>query len=116
MEQVVDDEVASHRAGRVQLFHVAGEEVGDVAALKNEEHQPVDAGDDVVHAEGRVVRIVLGPYLPAIPDAIVGLVEGVVEGDDDGQQPGDCCQDLVSDDGVLAVAIALREWIDYSVY
>ncbi len=56
---------------------------------------PVDAGDDVVHLEGGVIRIVLTPYPTTSPDAIVRGVEGVVDGDDDGQKPGDGCQNLV---------------------
>lgn len=56
---------------------------------------PVDASDDVVHPERGVESIVLLPYLPTSPDAIMGLMEGVVDGDDDGQQPGDGSQDLV---------------------
>lgn len=75
---------------------------------------PVDASDDVVHSEGRVVVVILPPYLTSWPDAIVGAVEGIVKGHDDSQQPGDDSQDLVSDDGVLGVGFALGEGIDYS--
>lgn len=74
---------------------------------------PIDAGDDMIHSEGRLVVIVLPPDLTSWPDAIVGAVERVVERDDDGEQPGNGGQDLVRDDRVLGVGFALGEGIDY---
>lgn len=53
-------------------------------AERRHSHSPVDAGDDVVHSEGRVIVIILPPDLASWPDAIVGAVEGIVEGDDNG--------------------------------
>lgn len=41
MEQVVEDEVASHGASSVQLLDVAGEQVEDVATLQDEQHNPI---------------------------------------------------------------------------
>lgn len=83
MEEVVEDEVASHGACRIYAFYIAREEVGDVSSLKNKKDEPVDASDDVVHSESRVVRIVLPPDSPAEPNAIVRLVERVIERNDD---------------------------------
>ncbi len=57
--------------------------------------------------------VILFPDPASRPDAIVRAVEGIVEGDDEGQQPSEDSQDLVSDDGVLGVGIALGEGIDY---
>jgi hypothetical protein len=44
VEEVVDDEVASHGAGGVDGVDIAGEEVADVAELKDEDGQPGFAG------------------------------------------------------------------------
>lgn len=77
------------------------------------EFLPVDAGNDMIHSEGRVVVIILPPDLASWPDAIVGAVERVVERDDDGEKPGGDGQDLIRDDRVLGVGFALGERVDY---
>jgi hypothetical protein len=41
----------------------------------------------------------------------MGRVEGVVEGDDDGENPGEEGQDLVSGDGSRAVLFPLAEGV-----
>ena len=66
----------------------------------------------MVHAKSRVVVVVLAPYPPLVQDAIVGRAEGVVERDDQGQEPGDGGEDLVDDDGVLAMLVSLGERVD----
>lgn len=43
VQQVVDDEVAAHRARRVDVLELAGEEVPDVDGLEDEEADPMRA-------------------------------------------------------------------------
>lgn len=73
---------------------------------------PVDGGDDVVHAKCCEVVVILPPDRPAMVRAILRIVDGVFEGDNNGQQPSDDRQHLVSNNGILAVLVALCEWVD----
>lgn len=99
-------------AGLVNAFNGAREEMGNVAALKNEKNDPVDTGNDVIHSKCRVVVVVLSPDPAPRPDAIVGAVECIVKRDNDGEKPGYDGQDLIRDDAVLGMGFALSEWID----
>jgi hypothetical protein len=115
VEQVVEDEVASHGTSSVQLLDVAREEVEDVATLEDEQYNPnyssachvgesssysrlpVYASNDLVHAEGSVIKSILGPYcVPPVAMLVVSgmvsikrCVEGIVEADNDGKKPSD---------------------------
>lgn len=50
-------------------------------------YSPVNASNDLVHPEGRVMVTVLVPNGTPMSVAIMGLVESVVDGDNDGQEP-----------------------------
>ena len=82
---------------------------------RNWDSLPVDAGDDMVHPESRMVMVILFPDPTSCPYAIVGTMQGIIDGDDDGQQPRHDGQNLVSDDSVLRVGFALGEGIDYNI-
>ena len=86
--------------------------MSDVTTLQDKKDDPVDAGDDVVHAKSSVIVIVLAPYPPAVQSTIIGCIESIVERDDQGQEPGDGGEDLVDDDGVLAMLVSLGERVD----
>lgn len=58
--------------------------------------------------------VVLVPYPSSGKGAIVGGVDSVVDRHDQRQEPGDSGENLVRDDSVLAMLIALRERIDYN--
>ena len=88
--------------------------MSDVTTLQDKKDDPVDAGDDVVHAKSSVIVIVLAPYPPAVQSTIIGCIKSIVERDDQGQEPGDSGEDLVGDNGVLAVFVAFSERVDYS--
>lgn len=68
----------------VDTLDGAGVQMGDVTTLKDEEDNPVDAGDDVVHTKSSAVVIVLAPYPPPMQDSIVRCMERVVDRDDQG--------------------------------
>ena len=87
--------------------------MSDVTTLQDKQDDPVDAGDDVVHAKSSVVMVVLAPYPPSVQGTVMRCMEGVVERDDQGQEPGDSGEDLVDDDGVLAMLVAFSERVDY---
>lgn len=72
---------------------------------------PVNISKDVVHGEGAGIQIVLVPYAPADMEAIVRLVNSIVDGDDDGQKPREQGQNLVCDDGAIAVRLPLTEGV-----
>lgn len=57
--------------------------------------------------------VVLSPNRPANEVSILRRFEIVVDGRDDGQDPGEQSQDLVSGDGCRAMRFALREGVDY---
>jgi len=112
MQQVVEDEVAADGAGLVDATSGVGEEVRDIDGLENEHDEPVDGGNDVVHAERREVVVILSPDRTAMVWAILRVVDCILEGDNHGQQPSDDCEHLVGDNGVLAMLVALRERVD----
>lgn len=87
VKQVVEDEVAADTSSCGNDVGTAGEERCDVSKLEDEENNPVDISEDVVHGKGAGIQIVLIPYAPADVEAIVRLVNGIVDSDDDGQKP-----------------------------
>lgn len=87
VEEVVQNEVASNARRSVHNVGIGGEEMGNVAALENEEDDPVDGGNDGVDGEGTGVQVILVPNAFANRVAIVRRVDGVVDGDNDGQRP-----------------------------
>lgn len=72
---------------------------------------PVNISEDVVHGKGAGIQIVLVPYAPADMEAIVRLVNSIVDGDDDGQKPREQGQNLICDDGAIAVRLPLTEGV-----
>lgn len=112
MKQVVEDEVATDRGGRVDLGGIVGEEVADIAKLDNEQNKPVDGGDGGILCETRTMGIVLAPNGPANEVSIVRRFEIVVNGRDDGEDPREQSQDLVSGDGCRAMRFPLREGVE----
>ena len=106
--------MAANGASLVHALNGAGEQMGNVSALEDEEDDPVDTGDNMVHPESSVVVIVLAPYPPAVQSTIIGCIKSIIERDDQGQEPGDSGEDLVGDNGVLAVFVAFSERVDYS--
>jgi len=111
VKEVVHDEVATDAGGGVNGFGVAGEEMRNITNLQDEENNPEDVGNDVVHGEGAGVSIVLVPNAPADGVAIVRSVCGVVDRDDKGQDPSDDGQELVSANSAGTVSLSLGEGI-----
>lgn len=111
VEEVVKDEVAAHAGSGVDEGGVAGEEVGNVAALHDPKNDPVDLGDDRVEAEGGFPSGVLAPDGSSSVVAILWTVEGVPDRDDDGENPGHEGEDLVSRDAAVAMALLLGEGV-----
>jgi len=113
VEEVVDDEMASHGACGVDDFDIARKEVGDVTDLEDKDSEPVERDDQIVESEAGGIGVVHVPDPPEVGVAsMVRIVKGVVYRDDDGQQPCDDGQDLVGDDGASAVRISLGERVD----
>ena len=107
VEEVVDDEVGAHTRSGVHVVGIGGEEVRNVAKLHDEENDPVDVGNDIVHGEGSRVQVVLVPNALTDGVAIVRGVDVVVDGDNEREGPGEKSKDLVGGDGRRAVRLAL---------
>lgn len=89
------------------------EETCQVRDLENIEDDPVDGDDDSVQGKWGVVVAVLAPDGAAVVAALMGSFEGVVDGGYDQDKPRDGCEDLVGEDGVLAVGRRLAERVCY---
>lgn len=111
VEEVVENKVAANARGGVHDVGVGGEEVANVTALEDEEHDPVDGGDYGVHGESAGVERVLVPDTLADSEAILGRVDGIVDGHDDGQGPGEKGEDLVDGHRGRGVRLALGEGV-----
>lgn len=114
VEEVVDDEVASHGTRGVDGLDIARKEVADIADLEDKDSEPVERDDQIVEREAGGEGVV---HVPDPPEGMVMMsmvrkVKGVVHRDDDGQQPCDDGQDLVGDDRTSAVRISLGEGVD----
>lgn len=74
---------------------------------------PVQRNNHVVEREAGGVPIVHvpNPFFVGV-GSIVGVVKHVVDRDDERQQPSEDSQDLVGDDRVLGVRVALGEGVD----
>lgn len=113
VEEVVEDEVAADAGGPVDGLGDAGEEVGDVAELHDEEDDPVDVAEDGVHGEGGAVEVVLVPDAAADGVAVLGLVDDIVDGDDDGEEPGYEGEEFVGEDGAGGVRLAVAKGVPW---
>lgn len=118
-EQVVEDEVAAHVGGGGDAGRVGAEQPLHVAQLQREECDPVDARQQRRQVEGRVVLPVLpedGAVVAVVGRAVLlpvaGRGEGVVDAEDDEQQPGQDCEELVAGEGAGRELLALRERVD----
>lgn len=83
--------------------------MSNVAELKNEENDPVNVDDNVVHGKGSRVQVVLIPDALTDGVTILGSVDIVVDGDNHGKKPSEEGQDLVGGDGGRAVRLAFGE-------
>jgi hypothetical protein len=111
VEEVVDDEVASHAGSGIDMARVGRKEVTNVASLENEEDDPEGGGDDRVQGEGTWVKGVLVPNTLPNCVAIVRRVDGVVDGDDEREDPGNEGEGLVGSDGPRAVGFPFAKGI-----
>lgn len=80
-QQVVHDEVAADVGGAVLVRLIRTPEEADVVDLEDQDHDPVDAGDECVEAEGRSAVVVLSPdgVAAVVVAAVGGTREGVVD-------------------------------------
>lgn len=115
VEKVVEDEVAAHAGGGVDVVGIAREETADVAGLEDEQENPVDVGNDKVHGEGGGVEVVLVPEPLADVVAVLGCVDIVVDRHDDGEKPGEQGQNLVDRDARGTVRFPLAEGVVYGM-
>lgn len=65
----------------------------------------------MVHSKGTGIQVVLIPDPLANMVTIVRGVNGIVDRNGDGQQPSECRENLVGDDGTTAVGFAPREGV-----
>jgi len=86
-EEVVRDEVGTDMGGGGDVNGVRGVEVVAVADLEDEKDDPINARNDRIHRERRMMHVILSPYGPARLVALVRLVEGVVDARDDEKKP-----------------------------
>lgn len=75
----------------------------------------VDIDEYEVEREARQVQVVLALDGSAMLDVVGGGPDGVVHRGDDGEQPGDNCQDLVGNDSRRGVSLPLREGVCYMI-
>lgn len=130
VEEVVQDKVAAYGGGPVDDFLFAGEEVGYVAELEDEEDDPggemlvagtsvqerrrggslpVDIPKNRVHSKRSGIQVILVPDAAADSEAIRGRVEDIVHRDGDGEEPAEEREDLVRDDGAATVRFTAAE-------
>lgn len=75
-------------------------------------HIPEDVGDGSVHGKGGWVEIILVPNAFADVVAIVRSMGYVVNRDDDGEEPSQKGEDLVSQNGSFGVRLPLAKGVD----
>lgn len=78
-------------------------------------YSPEDGGKNGVHGEGTDVEIILLPDAMSIVVTNMRLLKGVVDGGDDGEQPRNQGEDLVSSDFAYRVGFTSGERVHYMV-
>ena|SRR2546421_618536 len=94
---------------------VGREKVPNIAALQDEQDDPVNTCDDGVERKWRFPMAVLSPYCMAMMamSAVCRDVKGIVQGRDDHKEPGDDCQDLVGYQGTFSELGPFRKRVVY---
>jgi hypothetical protein len=132
VQEVVEDEVAADTCSRVHIVDITREEVANVSSLQDKEngpkcsvsaavpvpnidiiHKPEDIRNDRVHCECRDIQVVHIPYSAADCEAILRLVGDVVDGADNGQEPGQDGENLVTRDRTRAMRFAPSEGVHW---
>lgn len=111
--EIYQDEMTANISRAFEIHFIRGIEVPDVATLKKQKDDPVNARDNGIEGERRPHVIILAPYCVAMVGIFAAFwsMKSVVNPDDHDEEIGDDIQDPVGNKVPLAKRLSFGEWV-----